>query len=33
MSQLFVNAEMRVFDDKDEARAWLAADEAAETAQ
>ena len=33
VSQLFVNAEVRVFDDEDEARAWLAADEAAETAQ
>ena len=32
VSQLFVNAEVRVFDDEDEARAWLAADEAAETA-
>lgn len=33
VSQLFVSAEVRVFDDEDEARAWLAADEAAETAQ
>ena len=33
VSQLFVTAEVRVFDDEDEARAWLAADEAAETAQ
>jgi len=33
VSQLFVNAEVRVFDDEDEARAWLAADEAAEAAQ
>jgi hypothetical protein len=33
VSQLFVSAEVRVFDDEDEARAWLAADEAAEAAQ
>jgi hypothetical protein len=33
VSQLFVTADVRVFDDEDEARAWLAADEAAETAQ
>lgn len=33
VSQLFVNADVRVFDDEDEARAWLAADEAAATAQ
>ncbi len=33
VSQLFVSAEVRVFDDEDEARAWLGADEAAETAQ
>ncbi|HAF56582.1 MAG TPA: STAS/SEC14 domain-containing protein [Thauera sp.] len=33
VSQLFVTAEVRVFDDEDEARAWLAADEAAATAQ
>ena len=33
VSQLFVSAEVRVFDDEDAARAWLAADEAAEAAQ
>jgi hypothetical protein len=33
VSQLFVTADVRVFDDEDEARAWLAADESAETAQ
>ncbi|MDX9884381.1 STAS/SEC14 domain-containing protein [Thauera sp.] len=33
VSQLFVTADVRVFDDEDEARAWLAADEAAEAAQ
>lgn len=33
LSQLFVTADVRVFDDEDEARAWLAADESAETAQ
>ncbi len=33
VSQLFVTADVRVFDDEDEARAWLAADEAAQTAQ
>ena len=32
VSQLFVTAEVKVFDDEDEARAWLAADTAAETA-
>lgn len=32
ISQLFVDAEVRVFDDETEARAWLAADAAAETA-
>lgn len=33
VSQLFVNAEVRVFDDEDAARAWLEADEATEAAQ
>lgn len=33
VSQLFVNAEVRVFDDEDEARAWLEADEATEATQ
>lgn len=33
VSQFFVTAEVRVFDDEDEARAWLAADEATEAAQ
>ena len=33
VSQLFVNAEVRVFADEDEARAWLEADEATEAAQ
>ena len=33
VSQLFVAADVRVFDDEDEARAWLAADEAAAAAQ
>ena len=32
LSQIFVRAQFRVFDDEDEARAWLAADTAAETA-
>ncbi|HRP23665.1 MAG TPA: STAS/SEC14 domain-containing protein [Thauera sp.] len=32
ISQLFVDAEVRVFDDETEARAWLGADAAAETA-
>ncbi len=33
VSQLFVNAEVRVFDDEDEARAWLDSDEATEATQ
>ena len=33
VSQLFVAADVRVFDEEDEARAWLAADEAAAAAQ
>jgi len=33
VSQLFVTAEVKVFDDEDEARAWLAAGEAAEATQ
>lgn len=31
VSQLFVTAEVKVFDDEDEARAWLAAETTAET--
>ena len=33
VSQLFVTAEVKVFDDEDEARAWIAAGEAAEAMQ
>lgn len=33
VSQFFVTAEVRVFDDEDAARAWLAADEATEAAR
>jgi len=33
VSQLFVTAEVKVFDDEDEARAWIAAGEAAEATQ